>query len=108
MTLETAWFRGFRFLALYVLAMKHFEELWEYAEKIATNYDSQDVKERIEKIKTDIDNLDAKGSQSENSLVFGRILLQLCGLSLAMNVNTFAALSKECKDVELSAMDEAE
>ncbi len=80
---------------------KHFEHIWEEAEKIAP---SNQIEIIFESISKDLESL----KQDKSSDSFGRVLFNLCTLSKILNVNTWAALTQEIENQKIDLLDPEE
>ena len=90
--------------------IKHYEQLWEDAEVVATQWyesdKSKDVAEDLENLakmylSLGFDNF----SQEEKEEWMGNMLITLCYLSKKHNINTYAVLKDGMNDLKIETLD---
>lgn len=76
--------------------MKHYETLWEEAEKLSTELE-EDANFHIFQIKSQLDLINSC-DPNMLSVHFGNIIFSLCALSGKLNINTYVALQQAIID----------
>lgn len=85
---------------------KHFENLWELAEVLSIQTDKTDIVDKIIDINKSLHELINDKNISNHNRYMGNILFKLCGISHALNINTFSALLLEIQNRRVSTMGE--
>lgn len=85
--------------------VKHFEHLWEEAEKFSIQ-NKQTIPVIVKEISNDINLFEISSNIEDSSQIFGRVLYNLCALSQQLNVNTFTSLLKELNNQKIEVMEE--
>lgn len=79
--------------------MKHFEDIWNWAEKVHQSVNNPLTAEQsIEIIKSNLDNFDGEK--------LGVIILQLCNLSRIYNYNSAYALKQATQNYQIDQLDQ--
>ena len=84
--------------------MKHFEDIWNEAEAVASKFPEQtQLAELTQQIKAEIDKLPTVTTLEEQAEIIGAVLFSICDITRQLNMNSAAALqnSIDAKKSEL-------
>lgn len=85
--------------------MKHFEQLWNEAEKLSLESHTHSSTDELAKELQEIALAWVTYTDEQRAAGTGTILYQLCALSARLRVNTFAALQEAIQDEKTKILD---
>lgn len=89
--------------------MKHFEDLWEEAEKIVIEYSKLDgvdfaPLDRLQELIDMLPSYDDDRSEERNQCL-GEILLNLCFFTKLYDINAYASLANAAQDLNIERLE---
>lgn len=84
--------------------MKHFEEFWNEAEKIADQLNQIDTVHRSNII-VNVDKFSKETDEKARAILIGHILFDLCALTSKYNINSAAALKHVMEEYKAKLLD---
>jgi len=84
--------------------VKHFEDLWEEAEKLSV-ISSSTMEEIISNLQKDIENL---SSNEDKNYIIGRMLFNITRISYKYNINVYSSLIEAMNDFRFSLLEQEE